>query len=148
MTSVGPVPGDRVLTVRQPWAALLASGVKNIENRSRRTNYRGRVWIHASGYSQLGLRVGGHKLWAPQLFQVFRDSDGCWVRLPGSSETVPLLFGTVVGSVELIDCARDHWSPWAEPDSWHWVVTGAERLSVPVPAKGRLGIWTWPEVTE
>lgn len=124
----GPVGGDRVLTVRQPWAALLAAGVKNIENRSRQTHYRGRVWIHASGYSQLGLRVGGHKLWAPQMFQVSRDSAGYWVTLPNSPFTVPMTFGAVIGSVEIVDCVRDHQSQWAEPDRWHWVVANAEFL--------------------
>jgi len=37
----------KVLTVRQPYASLLVSGIKDVENRSRRTNYRGTVLIHA-----------------------------------------------------------------------------------------------------
>lgn len=35
------------ISVRQPWAALLASGVKSIEIRSWPTRRRGRVLIHA-----------------------------------------------------------------------------------------------------
>ena len=37
----------RVLSVRQPWASLLVRGVKDIENRTWSTTYRGPVLIHA-----------------------------------------------------------------------------------------------------
>ena len=38
----------KVLTVKQPWASLIVHGIKDIENRSWRTNFRGRVLIHSS----------------------------------------------------------------------------------------------------
>ncbi|HLM79005.1 MAG TPA: hypothetical protein VK302_00090 [Terriglobales bacterium] len=38
----------RVITVKQPWATLIALGVKQQEFRSRNCTYRGRVIIHAS----------------------------------------------------------------------------------------------------
>lgn len=37
-----------VLTVRQPWAHLIVTGQKDIENRSWPTKLRGRVLIHAA----------------------------------------------------------------------------------------------------
>ena len=37
----------KVLTVKQPWATLLALGLKEYEFRSWKTNYRGKVLIHA-----------------------------------------------------------------------------------------------------
>lgn len=37
----------KALTIRQPWATLIAYGVKTIETRSWHTNYRGPVAIHA-----------------------------------------------------------------------------------------------------
>lgn len=47
----GPLPkriiGLRALTIRQPWASLIIEGHKNIENRSRPTNHRGLLVIHA-----------------------------------------------------------------------------------------------------
>lgn len=39
----------RVLTVRQPWADLIASGAKSIEVRSWRVDYRGPLVIAAAG---------------------------------------------------------------------------------------------------
>ena len=37
----------RALTVRQPWASLIACGAKTIETRSWKTSYRGSLLIHA-----------------------------------------------------------------------------------------------------
>jgi hypothetical protein len=38
----------KVLTVKNPWAFLIIRYGKDMENRARKTNYRGRVAIHAS----------------------------------------------------------------------------------------------------
>ena len=37
----------KVLTLRQPWATLVAEGIKKYEFRSWKTNYREKVLIHA-----------------------------------------------------------------------------------------------------
>lgn len=37
----------KVLTLKQPWATLVAEGIKKYEFRSWKTNYRGKVLIHA-----------------------------------------------------------------------------------------------------
>jgi len=38
----------KALAIRQPWAYLLAHGIKKVENRTWNTKYRGPVLIHAS----------------------------------------------------------------------------------------------------
>jgi hypothetical protein len=38
----------KAITIKQPWAFLIVEGVKDIENRTWKTNFRGRVLIHAS----------------------------------------------------------------------------------------------------
>lgn len=38
----------KILFVRQPWASLLVSGLKDIENRTWAPNFKGRILIHAS----------------------------------------------------------------------------------------------------
>lgn len=42
----------KALTVQQPYASLIASGEKWIENRSWHTNYRGPLAIHAAKSSK------------------------------------------------------------------------------------------------
>src|SRR3954452_3561016 len=37
----------KALTIRQPWAALIMAGSKDVENRVRPTSFRGRLAIHA-----------------------------------------------------------------------------------------------------
>jgi hypothetical protein len=38
----------KCITVREPWAELIASGSKTVENRTWRTHYRGPLLIHAA----------------------------------------------------------------------------------------------------
>lgn len=37
----------KAISIRQPWAWLIVNGIKDIENRTWSTNFRGRVLIHA-----------------------------------------------------------------------------------------------------
>ena len=38
----------KVLSLTEPYATLIKKGVKTIETRSWKTNYRGKLYIHAS----------------------------------------------------------------------------------------------------
>lgn len=44
----------KALSIKQPWAHLIVSGVKDVENRSWKTNYRGRIFVHASKQTAFG----------------------------------------------------------------------------------------------
>lgn len=47
----------KVLTLKQPWATLVAEGIKKYEFRSWKTKYRGKVLIHAgSGIDKEGMK--------------------------------------------------------------------------------------------
>ena len=37
----------KAITIKQPWASLIVEGIKDIENRTWKTSFRGRVLIHA-----------------------------------------------------------------------------------------------------
>ncbi len=39
----------KVLSIKEPYASLIMNGDKKIETRSFKTNYRGPLYIHASG---------------------------------------------------------------------------------------------------
>ena len=46
----------KVLTLKQPWATLVAEGIKKYEFRSWKTKYRGKILIHAgTGIDKKGL---------------------------------------------------------------------------------------------
>lgn len=38
----------KCLSMHQPWASLLVHGIKRIEGRDWKTDFRGRLWIHAT----------------------------------------------------------------------------------------------------
>ena len=111
----------RGLTVRQPWASLIAEAGKDTENRSWTTRWRGTLLIHA------GLTLDPVPV--PD------------ARLAGY--TLPL--GAVVAVATLADCHRAApgccTSTWAEPDAVHWVLTGVRDLIRPVPTTGARGLW-------
>jgi len=48
----------KVLTLKQPWATLVAEGIKKYEFRSWKTNYRGKLLIHAGkGIDKAGMKM-------------------------------------------------------------------------------------------
>lgn len=135
----------RALTVRQPWATAITYWGKNPENRNRNIagSYRGSLAIHA------GLREDE----AAYDDEMIRDALG---RYDDGWELEDLLEprGAIIGVVNLwaVHQARPGCCPnrgvspfgsgWARPDSWHLCVTNSRPLASPVPARGRLGLWT------
>jgi len=108
---------DKALTIKQPWASLIINGRKDIENRTWKTNYRGRVWIHA------GL-----------------TKDKKATDLYGSPTDLPV--GAVIGSVQIVNCVQNHRSNWAMEDMWHWVLENPQPLIAPYFIQGKLGLWS------
>ncbi len=49
----------KALSLRQPWASMIADGRKTIETRTWRTRYRGPLAIHASAHPYEYLPTGG-----------------------------------------------------------------------------------------
>ena len=47
----------KALSVKAPWAYYLAAGLKDVENRIWKTDYRGPVAIHVSGNAIMGLPI-------------------------------------------------------------------------------------------
>lgn len=126
----------RILTVRQPWAWALIHGGKDIENRTRNIagSYRGPVAIHAGLTYEKYTPAG----------QLHRDAFGTEV-------PCTLHFGAVIGVVDLDHVVRPDQcpdadgapcSPWCIPGHHHLWTSNPRPLRTPVPAKGRLGLWT------
>ena len=135
----------KTLTVKQPWASLIVEGIKDVENRTWKTNFRGRVLIHAGkaefpenlslilDYSQM-LDIEEHK-----------KAQAIYISV--------LPIGAIIGSVEIVDCLhktyhsiRDTKSIWAEEGSWHWVLANPIKFPEPIPAKGKLSFWDYPNI--
>ena len=117
----------KALTVHQPWAWAIAEGYKDIENRTWPTKYRGKLLIHA-GNSKKSIDAGYEFMQEHRQTMPFLDE---------------LIYGSIIGEVELIDCVRDSQSIWAMDAHWHWVLRNAVKFDVPIPCKGQLGLFDY-----
>ena len=145
----------KAITVRQPWAWAILHGGKDVENRTRNIagSYRGPLVIHA------GLALDKAATLVPPLKSLPVDPFG----IEGG-----LVRGVALGVVELSDThAAPHcpgrmivvvgdrytraWpdpetcSPWAEPNTHHLVLANPRPFPEPIPYKGALGLWNFPD---
>jgi len=110
------------LSIRQPWAWLIISGYKDIENRTWKTNFRGTVYVHAplkfdtAGYEHINRRFN--------------------IDMPARNK---FLQGGLVGTVDVVDCITEHNSPWFE-GSYGFVLEKPRPIAF-IPLKGRLGFF-------
>ena len=113
-------PQMLTLSVRQPWASLIAWGDKTIEHRSWSTTYRGPLLIHASAHQ--------------------------FVADDGEGERLLLPYSVIVARVELVtvreflnsDCKAAGMGEFVP--GFAWVLAHPVQL-VPVHAKGKLHLW-------
>jgi len=121
----------KALSIRQPWAWLILQGSKDIENRSRRTHYRGELLVHAGkSMDQYGRDT------AEALVSMARKAG--WEFDPEHE----LVRGAITGRVTVIDCVETHDSEWFEgPFGYVLDPNSAQFLKKPIPMNGRLGFF-------
>lgn len=120
----------KCLSIRQPWAFLIASGIKLVENRDWYTSYRGPLLIHASKKFE-DEAVG----WILQ-----RLDDNERKRFPMSKSAFPL--GGIIGVVRMVDCVTDSESKWFVGDYGFVFDRAIELPFMSMP--GRLGLFNAP----
>ena len=117
----------KAITIHQPWAWAIAQGIKPVENRTWRTDYRGELAVHA-GVSRISLRRGREVL------------EHLGILVPPDDA---LVFGAIVGLVDLVDSLPVEQAPSgpfrAGPMCW---LLRHSRQIAPVPCKGQLGLFT------
>lgn len=132
----------KAITVYQPWASLLASGMKQYETRSWKTDYRGPIAIHAGKKAFLSSNVS---------FLVLEEFNR---RFPQGMDMLPL--GCIVATAELVACHK-------VDKAFLQTLTETERLLGdymlgryawefsdmmaidPIPTKGFMKLWNWTD---
>lgn len=127
----------RCLSLRQPWAWLVVSNLKDVENRKWATKYRGQLLIHASKKWDaegeefiLSHLVKKHRILIPR-------------GLP-SEHHHEISYGAIVGMVDVINCVRQYDSPWFF-GPYGFVLRNAVKFVKPFPFKGALGLFEVPK---
>lgn len=127
----------RVLSIKEPFATLIASGYKYIETRSWKTNYRGELFIHASGKS-----IDKKYLEDSYISKII---DG-----------LKMNYGNIICKVNLVDCIymdekfiekikqnnKEYQLGVYEIGRYAWIIDNIE-LIYPIKAKGKLNIWKY-----
>lgn len=120
----------KTISVRQPWAALIASGVKTIENRSWAAIHRGPIAIHAGK--------------APAPTNLIESLTSKGYRIP------QLRYGKILAVATLTDCMKLEDLPselrynrFAEGE-WCWILKDVKAID-PIPYKGKLGLFDVPD---
>lgn len=121
----------KALSIQQPWAWLIAAGIKNIENRDWHTNFRGEFWIHA-----------GKRFDSDNLKILRRENPN--IEFPSEYQ-----MGGVIGAAKIVDCVtKGH--RLARQNYWFKGYYGfviQEARFVPFePVMGRLNFFSLPEL--
>lgn len=124
----------KALTIHQPYAHLIATGEKWVENRTWQTHYRGPIAIHA----------GQSKQWftCPEDEALPR---GCVVAVADLAACVNKEWGDLKIGHEL-NGVVSVWQFWDHRHSigpWCWILANVRELPNPIPAKGKQGFWNW-----
>ena len=127
----------KILSLTEPFATLISTGIKTIETRSWKTNYRGKLYIHASLTKIPTIYKNNHELMA-------------------LVDEQKLNFGYIVCSCELVDCIemnddfieniknnfpKEYTTGIYLPGRYAWILKSIEPLDNPIKVKGHLGIW-------
>jgi activating signal cointegrator 1 len=133
----------KAITVIEPYASLIATGEKWVENRTWETFYRGPLAIHAgSGTHYLSLReILAEGLPVGAVIATCRLVARVSVeRLIGSGLRISRQQAAVLPGIGIEPGAFLDHEHVAGP--WRWVLADIRALD-PVPCKGRLGLWGW-----
>lgn len=125
----------KALTISQPYASLIASGEKWIENRHWTTQYRGPLAIHAGkGNQYMDTR------------EMAAMPTGCVIAIAELVGCLPLDILRKHRSSQVLDklgVSVDEFLANVHAEGpWCWVLQGARRIK-PIAARGQQGIWTF-----
>ncbi len=131
MTPQSEQPMAHAISIRQPWAWLILTGYKAIENRARGTPFRGPLYVHTG-----------------QNFDEAAFTSWDWIASRGGPAQPPERHtferGGLVGVMDIIDCVRESDSPWFTGPVGY--VIGRVKTIPIMPMPGQLGIFFLPRL--
>ena len=127
----------KVLTLKQPWATLVAEGIKKYEFRTWKTNYRGKILIHAG--------VGIDK----DAMKKFKD-----LNLDFPSRKI-IAVVTIDDCIEIDDkfnnkLKQDNNIVYGQVDrtGYAWKLTNVKKIKYNKEINGKLSLWNLPKENE
>ena len=127
----------KVLSVKEPFATLILNGIKKIETRSWKTNYRGELFIHASGKT-----FAKEFLINDFVINLIKDMD--------------MNYGNIICKCNLVDCVYmddkfiknikknqiEYNCGEYKVGRYAWIIDDIKPIYL-IPTKGKLNIWNY-----
>jgi hypothetical protein len=128
------------LTVKQPWATLIAVGAKKVETRSWKTKHRGIIGIHA-----------GATITRDAVELCFQEPFKAALTAAGILHPDQLPLGALLAKADLAECRETGRMYYLSDQErafgdytegrYGWVFKNVEILPAPVPMSGALKLW-------
>lgn len=139
----------KAITIKQPWASLIALGEKKFETRSWQTHHKGDIAIHAGK----NIDKQAFKSFLP----VFQKH--------GIHNIEDLPVGSIIATAQIVKCHRVYYDYGDkaimetgikisddeylfgnyEKNRYGWELSNVKKLEKPIEAKGKLSLWDWDE---
>ena len=125
----------KALTIKEPWASLIINEYKKYEFRSWKTNYRGKILIHA------GMNI------EKDMLSRFQEYNLNYYK------------GAIIGEATITDCIlvdekfnnklRSEnpivYGRSNHVETYAWKLENIKKYNVPIYIKGKLGLWNYDE---
>lgn len=122
----------KVLTIKEPWATLIVSGYKKYEFRSWKTNYRGKLLIHAglSSEKEMMKKVEDYNL---------DYTNGAIIGEAVITECILVdeEFSEELKNINSVVYGDNYVGLYA------WKLENIKKYDEPIYIKGKLGIWNY-----
>lgn len=128
----------KVLSIKEPFASLVAFGTKKIETRSWKTNYRGEIYIHASLSKSIIDDERKMKLLnlLPENYRFKQGNIICKAYLKNC----------IYMDDKFLDAIKKNETEYLcghyEKGRYAWIISDVKIIKE-IPAKGKLGIWNF-----
>lgn len=138
----------KVITIRQPWASLIALCEKRFETRSWRTTYRGELAIHA------GKNIDKAACQQEPIRSVLAKHGYNAVNMPTGvilatcklsnclKVTENLAMAAFFDNGEMVTDNEYYFGDFSE-GRYAWELQDVQALENPIPAKGQLSLWEY-----
>ena len=123
----------KALTIKQPWASLIVNNYKKYEFRTWKTNYRGKVLIHA------GKTIGNKDIY--------------------NKYDLEYLKGAIIGEAYITDCIQinstfkkklleenEELYRNANLNEYAWKLDKIKKYENPIYINGKLGLWNFKKM--
>ncbi len=129
----------KTLSIQQPWASIIIAGIKDVENRTWDTKYRGKLLIHASSK-----KVPQNIMEKMPIEWENEITNAVWMGIMPDFPDMPT--SAIIGYVDLADSRNgDTGSIWDQGDDlYKFVMENVYEFDEPITGvNGKLGLWEY-----